>query len=138
MITQIDHIGIAVKSHDAHVPFYRDVLGFEFLGFEKVAEQKVKVAMLKVGEVKIELLQPISEGSPIAKFIEKRGEGIHHIAYRTDGISGQISDLKKNGIQMIDEIPKIGAHETQIAFIHPKSSGRVLTELCQMKGAHNE
>ena len=138
MIKQIDHIGIAVKSHADHLPFYRDVLQLEFLGFEEVADQKVKVAMFKIGEVKIELLQPVSDDSSIAQFIEKRGEGIHHVAYRTDNLKQQIEDLQAQNIQMIDQQPRIGAHGTQIAFVHPKSTGRVLTELCQPGGKNNE
>lgn len=138
MIKQIDHIGIAVKSHADHLPFYREILQLEFLGFEEVPEQKVKVAMLKVGEVKIELLQPVSQDSPIAKFIEKRGEGIHHVAFRTDDIAAQIESLQAQDIEMIDPQPRSGAHGMQIAFIHPKSTGRVLTELCQPGGTKNE
>lgn len=136
MISQIDHIGIAVKSLDEHIPFYRDVLKFEFLGFDEVEEQMVKVGMLKVGDVKLELLEPTSDNSPIAKFIEKKGEGMHHVAYRTDDAANQIEELKANGIQMIDNEPRSGAHGTKIAFLHPKFSGRVLTELCQLGAEH--
>ncbi len=135
LIKQIDHIGIAVKSHAAHLPFYRDILQLQFLGYEEVVEQKVKVAMLKVGEVKIELLQPTSDDSPITKFIEKKGEGIHHIAFRTDDLGKQIDELKSHDILMIDDQPRTGAHGSKIAFIHPKSTGRVLMELCQLGGA---
>ncbi|MCA9734717.1 MAG: methylmalonyl-CoA epimerase [Deferribacteres bacterium] len=138
MIKQIDHIGIAVNSLEEQLPFYRDVLQLKFLGFEEVEEQKVKVAMLQVGEVKIELLQPSSEDSPIAKFIAKKGEGMHHIAYRTEDIDVQLSDLQEKEIALIDTEARNGAHGMRIAFIHPKSSGRVLSELCQVNGGGHE
>lgn len=131
MLTKINHIGIAVKSLDDSVPFYRDNLGMAFAGIEEVAEQKVRVAMLQVGESKIELLEPTSADSPVAKFIEKNGVGIHHIAYEVDSIEEAIAGLLADGARMIDETPRAGAHGTRIAFIHPKSSGAVLTELCQ-------
>ncbi|NOX90854.1 MAG: methylmalonyl-CoA epimerase [Calditrichaeota bacterium] len=131
MIQQINHIGIAVRSLEERIPFYRDVLGLKYLGTEEVEEQKVRVAMFRVGEVKIELLEPTEESSPIAGFLEKRGEGIHHIAFQSDNLENQLSDLKNKGIRLIDEYPREGAHGTKIAFIHPKSSGKVLTELCQ-------
>jgi methylmalonyl-CoA/ethylmalonyl-CoA epimerase len=131
MLTKIDHIGIAVKSLDDAIPFYRDNLGMAFAGIEEVAEQKVRVAMMQVGESKIELLEPISEDSPVAKFIEKNGAGFHHIAYEVNDIEAGIAKLLADGARMIDEIPRHGAHGTRIAFIHPKSSNGVLTELCQ-------
>lgn len=131
MIKQINHIGIAVESLDKHIPFYRDVLGLQLDGIEEVPDQKVKVAMFKVGEVHIELLEPVSEDSPIAKYIEKKGEGMHHIAYQSDDIEKELSGLKEKEIQMIDEQPRPGAHGSKIAFIHPKASCRVLTEICQ-------
>ena len=132
MIDKINHIGIAVSSLEDHIPFYRDVLKLEMLGREEVAEQQVKVALFRVGEVKMELLEPTSAESPIARFIEKRGEGIHHIAYETGNIAGALESLTKKGIRLIDEQPRRGAHGTQIAFIHPKSCGRVLTELTEI------
>ncbi|MEA1900310.1 MAG: methylmalonyl-CoA epimerase [Thermodesulfobacteriota bacterium] len=131
MIKQINHIGIAVSSLENHIPFYRDILGLTALGTEEVPEQKVKVAMFQVGEVKIELLEPTSGESPVAKFIEKKGEGIHHIAYETDDIIKEIEGFQGKEIWMIDETPRDGAHGTKIAFIHPKSSGKALTEICQ-------
>ncbi len=131
MLTKINHIGIAVKSLDDTIPFYRDNLCMEFKGIEEVAEQKVRVAMLEIGESKIELLEPISEESPVAKFIEKNGAGIHHIAYEVADIEAAIAKLLADGTRMIDEKPRNGAHGSLIAFIHPKSSGSVLTELCQ-------
>ena len=134
MITQINHIGIAVQSLDDHIPFYRDVLKLELLGIEEIAKQKVKVAMFNVNGVHIELLEPTSPDSPIAKFIEKKGEGMHHIAYQSDNIENEISEMKAQDIQMIDNEARLDAHGSKIAFIHPKSSGKVLTELCQIEG----
>lgn len=131
MLTKINHIGIAVKSLDDSIPFYRDNLGMAFAGIEEVAEQKVRVAMLQIGESKIELLEPTSEDSPVARFIEKNGAGIHHIAYEVADIEAAIAKLLAAGARMIDENPRHGAHGTRIAFIHPKSSNGVLTELCQ-------
>jgi methylmalonyl-CoA/ethylmalonyl-CoA epimerase len=131
MIKKINHIGIAVNSLEAQVPFYRDILGLESLGTEEVPDQMVKVAMFAVGEVKIELLEPSSKESPIAKFLEKKGDGIHHIAYETDGIVSEIKHMENSDIQMLDKTPRDGVHGTKIAFLHPKSSGRVLTEICQ-------
>lgn len=133
MIKHINHIGIAVTKLDDHIPFYRDVLKLEYHGTEEVAEQKVRVAMFQAGDAKIELLEPTSEESPIAKFIEKKGEGIHHIAFETDNIESEIASVKEKGLDMIDNTPRMGAHDCKIAFIHPKSSGKVLTEICQSK-----
>ncbi|MCD6116607.1 methylmalonyl-CoA epimerase [bacterium] len=138
MISKINHIGIAVRSLDNAVPLYRDVFKFQYLGTEEVADQKVRVAMFRIGEVKIELLEPLSEDSPIAVFIEKSGEGIHHIAYQTDDIKEEIKDFVSRGLKMINQEPRKGAHETEIAFVHPKSTGRILTELCQIKGETHE
>ena len=131
MLTKIDHIGIAVKSLDDSLPFYRDILRMPFAGIEEVAEQQVRVAMLQVGESKIELLEPTSADSPVAKFIEKNGPGIHHLAYEVNDIEAAIARLTAEGARMIDERPRNGAHGTRIAFVHPKSSNGVLTELCQ-------
>lgn len=131
MTRLINHIGIAVKSLEAALPFYRDVLGMPFEGVEEVAEQKVKVAFLGVGESRIELLEPTSPDSPVAKFLEKNGEGIHHIAYQVDDIVETLSRLKASGVRLIDENPRHGAHHSLIAFLHPKATGGVLTEICQ-------
>ena len=133
MISRINHIGIAVESLDRHIGFYRDILKLEYEGIEEVPDQLVRVAMFKVGEVRIELLEPTNPESAIAKFLEKKGEGMHHIAYETDHIQNEISRLHKAEIQLIDENPRPGAYNTQIAFIHPRSSGKVLTEICQHK-----
>ena len=132
MIRKINHIGIAVGSLEDHIPFYRDVLGLSFKGIETVAEQKVRVAMFGVGEVNIELLEPTSPESPIAGFLDKKGEGMHHVAYEVDDIEAQIGTVRQRGLQMIDERPRAGAHGARVAFLHPKSSGRVLTELTQL------
>jgi len=131
MLTKINHIGIAVKSLEDSIPFYRDQLSMAFAGIEEVAEQKVRVAMLQVGESKIELLEPISDESPVAKFIEKNGPGIHHLAYEVEDLEAAIARLMAEGARMIDEKPRAGAHGSRIAFVHPKSSNGVLTELCQ-------
>lgn len=131
MIKKINHLGIAVNSLSDSVPFYRDVLKLEYLGEETVPEQKVKVAMFDVGEVKIELLEPTSEDSPIAKHLQKKGEGIHHVAYESDGIVEELNTMESAGIQLIDKEARKGAHGMKIAFLHPKSTGKVLTEICQ-------
>jgi methylmalonyl-CoA/ethylmalonyl-CoA epimerase len=132
MITEINHIGIAVKSLEDHIPFYRDVLKLQFLGIENVPDQKIRLAMFKAGNIQIELLEPVSPDSTINKYIENKGEGLHHIAYQSDNIENDIEDLIEKNIKMIDEKPRKGAHNTKIAFIHPKSSGKVLTEICQI------
>ncbi|HXE98151.1 MAG TPA: methylmalonyl-CoA epimerase [Dongiaceae bacterium] len=131
MLQKINHIGIAVQSIDAVIPFYRDQLGMKSIGQEDVPEQKVRVAMLCVGESKIELLEPLSSDSPVAKFLEKNGQGIHHVAYEVEDIKAAIAKLAAEGCRMIDESPRNGAHGALIAFVHPKSSHGVLTELCQ-------
>ncbi|MGQ9559218.1 MAG: methylmalonyl-CoA epimerase [Candidatus Oleimicrobiaceae bacterium] len=138
MITRLAHIGIAVRSLEEHAPFYRDVLHLPLQGIEEVPEQKVRVAMFRIGESTIELLEPTSPDSPIASFLEKRGEGLHHLAYESDDIVAQIADLKSHGVRMLDELPRRGAHGTAIAFLHPSSSGKVLTEICGHQGETNE
>ena len=132
MIEKINHVAVAVLSLEEHIPFYRDILKLEYGGTEVVEDQKVRLAVFRVGEVQIELLEPTSADSPIAGFIDKRGEGIHHISYQVDDIEAQIADLKEKGVRMIDETPRDGAHSSRIAFIHPKSSAKVLTELTQI------
>lgn len=128
---KINHIGIAVKSIEASTPLYRDVLGMTFEGTEEVAEQKVKVAFFAVGDSRIELLEPTSPDSPVAKFLDTKGEGTHHIAYEVEDIEQALADLQAKGVRLIDQTPRCGAHGTRIAFLHPKGSGGVLTELCQ-------
>lgn len=130
-IEKIDHIGIAVKSIEESLPYYRDVLGLQYTGSEIVEEQKVRVAFLKIGESRIELLEPTTDDSPVAKFLEKRGSGIHHIAVRTNSIEDDLSKHKDHEARLIDESPRIGAHDMQIAFVHPKTTSGVLMELCQ-------
>ena len=137
----INHLGIAVKSLADQRAFYEGVLGARFEGEEDVAEQGVRVAFYAVGEpgheVKLELLEPTRDDSPIAKFIEKKGEGLHHVAYTVNGIEGRLEALKSGGHRLIDETPRNGAHHTRIAFMHPKSSCGVLTELCEPSHAHH-
>ena len=128
---KIDHLGVAVQSLEEAIPFYRDNLGMVFQGTEEVAEQKVRVAFLQIGESKIELLEPTADDSPIAKFLEKNGSGIHHIAYEVDDIEEALAALEAKGARLIDRTPRTGAHGARIAFIHPKSSGGILTEICQ-------
>jgi len=133
MVKKINHIGVAVNSIEESAPLYRDVYGMKDEGVEVVEEQKVKVAFFAVGESRIELLEPTSDDSPVAKFIAKNGPGVHHIAYEVDDVCAEIARLKAEGVRLIDEVPRCGAHQTQIAFLHPKSSGGVLTEMCQMQ-----
>jgi methylmalonyl-CoA/ethylmalonyl-CoA epimerase len=134
----INHIGIAVNSLEASREFYEKTLGARFEGVEEVADQRVRVAFYLVGpagaEVRLELLEPPSPDSPVAKFIEKRGEGLHHVAFTVDDIQRRLEALKEGGVRLIDESPRMGAHHTRIAFLHPKSSGGVLTELCEPQG----
>jgi methylmalonyl-CoA/ethylmalonyl-CoA epimerase len=137
----INHIGIAVRSIDAHRAFYETVLGARFAGIEEVPSQKVKVGFFLVGpegnEVRIELLEPTSADSPIAGFLEKRGEGVHHLAYTVDDLPARLAALREHGYRLVDEVPREGAHQTKIAFLHPKSSHGVLTELCEPQGRRN-
>lgn len=131
MIKQIDHIGIAVKDLDQQVKFYTEVLGLNCSGVEEVAEQKVIVAIFPVGEVKIELLQPTAEDSNIAKFLEKKGEGIHHIAYLVSDLGGNLKRLEHHEIKVIESQPAVGAGGHRIVFLHPKTTFGVLMELCE-------
>lgn len=133
MATKISHLGIAVKDLGASERLFKILLGANEVHHEEVEDQGVRIASFKIGESIIELTQPSRPDSPIAKFIEKRGEGIHHIALEVDNVASELSRLKAEGIQLIDESPKPGAHEMQIAFLHPKSTGGVLVELCQHK-----
>ncbi|MFD3447833.1 methylmalonyl-CoA epimerase [Microbacteriaceae bacterium 4G12] len=137
MIKKIDHIGIAVRSLKETLPFYTDVLQLELLGTEEVPSQKVKVAFLQVGESKLELLEPLSADSPVAQYIEKRGEGIHHVALGVSSIEERIQEIKEHGIRMIDNNSRPGAGGAQIAFMHPKSAHGVLYELCEKRGVTN-
>ncbi len=129
MLKKIDHIAIAVSNLKKEIELYKKIPGFEFNGTEIVEKQKVTVAFFKVGDVFIELLEPLSDDSPISKFIEKRGGGLHHIAYEVDDIKKEIGSFEGKGIRMLDKEPKIGAHKAKIAFVHPKDFSGVLTEL---------
>jgi len=128
---KVDHIGIAVKNIDEAIKVYSEVLGLEIGGTEVVEEQKVKVAFLPVGDSEIELLESTSEDGPIAKYIERNGEGIQHIAFRVENIEKAIEEMKEKGMRMIDETPRYGAGGAKIAFVHPKSTNRVLIELTE-------
>jgi methylmalonyl-CoA epimerase len=128
---KIEHIGIAVKSLAAAVKVYEQAIGLKVAGYDEVDEQGVRVAMLEIGESRIELLEPTRPDSPIEKFMNKRGEGIHHIAVRVDDIEQSLQRLKAAGIRLIDETPKRGAHNTRVAFIHPASTHGVLMELVE-------
>src|SRR5438046_556675 len=128
---KIDHIGIATHGIDEAAKFYRDVLDLDMTETEEVAEQKVRVAMLPIGESRIELLEPMSEDSPISRFLEKRGPGVHHIAVRVDDIQTALAGLKQKGARLIDEAPRRGAGGCLVAFVHPSSTGGVLLELVQ-------
>lgn len=131
-ISHIEHLGIAVKSIEEALPYFEDVLGFKCYNIETVEDQKVKTAFLKVGETKLELLEPTSEESTIAKFIEKRGEGIHHLAFCVeDGVANALKELETKGIRLIDKEPRLGAEGLHIGFLHPKSTAGILTELCE-------
>lgn len=131
MIRGIDHIGIAVNSVEEKLHFYRDVLDLNEVEVEEVAEQKVRVAVIMTPQGRIELLEPTAEDSTIAKFIEKKGEGMHHLALSVDDIDAEIDRLVSQDTRMIDEVARTGAGGVRIAFIHPKSAGGVLTELCE-------
>lgn len=128
---QISHIGIAVKDLKQSIQWYQDVLGLPFEGTEVVESEQVEVAFFPIGESRIELLAPLSKESPIAKFIAKYGEGIHHIAFEVTSIEERLKNLSQYGIRLINEKPKPGAHGMNIAFLHPKSTGGVLMELCE-------
>lgn len=130
---KVDHIGIAVKDLDETLKFYTDILGLECQGTEVVEEQKVRVAFLPVGDTEVELLESTTDDGPIARFIEKNGEGMQHIAFRVDNIEEAIAYMKEKGMRMIDEAPRYGAGGASIAFVHPKSSNRVLVELSERK-----
>jgi len=130
---KIDHIGIAVKSIADARKLYEGILGLKYEGSETVAEQKVTTAFFPIGDTEIELLESTDPDGPIAKFIEKRGEGIQHIAFRVENIEEALEELKKQGIQLIDQKPRTGAGGARIAFLHPKATGGVLIELCERK-----
>lgn len=132
-LSHIEHLGIAVKSIEESLPYYEEILGLKCYNIEVVEDQKVKTAFFKVGQTKIELLEATSPESTIAKFIEKRGEGIHHIAFAVPDTGEALRELEAKGVQLIDKQPRKGAEGLNIAFLHPKSSRGVLTELCDCK-----
>lgn len=131
--THIEHIGIAVKDLEASIRYYEDVLGLECYAVEEVKDQKVKTAFFKVGQTKIELLESTDPEGPVGKFIEKRGAGVHHIAFAVEGLEDCLEEISKKGVSLIDTKPRKGAEGLDIAFLHPKSTHGVLTELCEDK-----
>jgi methylmalonyl-CoA/ethylmalonyl-CoA epimerase len=130
-VRAVNHIGIAVRSIDAQRAFYEATLGAVFEGVEVVPDQKVKVGFFRVGDVRLELLEPTEPSSTVAAFIEKRGEGLHHVALTVEKLEDRIAELKSSGVRMIDDAPRPGAHSMRIAFLHPRSTFGVLTELCE-------
>lgn len=130
-VKALNHVGIAVQSIEAQREFYEGTLGAVFEHIEEVPSQKVRVGFFIVNDVRLELLEPTDPTSPVAKFLEKRGEGLHHLAFTVADIKARIAELKNAGLRMIDDEPRPGAHHMQIAFLHPKSSHGVLTELCE-------
>ena len=132
-ITHIEHIGIAVKSIEEAKKYYEQVLGLKCYSIEEVADQKVKTAFFKIGNTKIELLESTDPEGNVAKFIEKKGEGIHHLAFAVDNLGNALTEAETKGIQLIDTKPRKGAEGLDIAFLHPKSTFGVLTELCEKK-----
>ncbi len=130
-ISHIEHIGIAVKNIDESIKYYENVLGLKCYAIEEVKDQKVKTAFFMVGQTKIELLESTEPDGPIGKFIEKKGEGIHHLAFATKDLSNTLGEVESKGVQLIDKQPRKGAEGLNIAFLHPKFTGGVLTELCE-------
>ncbi|MCD6090522.1 MAG: methylmalonyl-CoA epimerase [Bacteroidales bacterium] len=129
----IEHIGIAVKNLKESIKYYEDILGIECYALEEVTDQKVKTAFFKIGEVKIELLESTDPEGPIGKFIEAKGPGVHHLAFAVDDVQQALVDVQEKGIRLIDKAPRQGAENLKIGFLHPKSTGGVLTELCGHK-----
>ncbi len=129
-ISHIEHIGIAVKSLDEAIPYYEGVLGMKCYAVEEVADQKVKTAFFKVGDTKIELLESTDPEGPIGKFIEKKGQGIHHLAFAVDNVDEALAEVGEKGVNLIDKTARKGAEGLNIGFLHPKSTLGVLTELC--------
>jgi len=131
--THIEHIGIAVKNLDDSIKFWENILGTKCYAIEEVPDQKVKTAFFLIGQTKIELLESTDVDGAVGKFIEKRGEGIHHIAFAVDDIDGALNEVQQSGIQLIDKTPRKGAEGLHIGFLHPKSTFGVLTEFCGKK-----
>jgi len=132
-ISHIEHIGIAVKNLEESIKFYENTLGLKCYYIEEVKDQKVKTAFFLIGQTKIELLESTESEGPIGKFIEKKGEGIHHIAFAVENIEDSLKEIEEKGVQLIDKTPRKGAEGLDIAFLHPKSTINVLTELCENK-----
>ena len=132
-ISHIEHIGIAVKNLPEAITYYESILGIKCYSVEEVKEQKVKTAFFMVGQTKIELLESTDPEGPIGKFVEKKGEGIHHLAFAVKGIEASLEEMESKGVQLIDKAPRKGAEGLDIAFLHPKSTYGVLTELCEKK-----
>lgn len=137
MIRRIQHIGVAVRKLDEAVPFYRDVLGLPFAGIEEVPDQKIRAAIFRVGDTAIEVIESTSPDGPIGKFIEKNGEGIHHICFQVEDASAALAHAKGKGVRLIDETPRAGVHGLKIGFLHPKSTFGVLTEFAQEGEEHS-
>jgi len=131
MIRKIQHIGIAVRSLQEAIPFYRDVLGLEHVGNEEVAEQKIRAAVFRVGESTIEVIESTAPDGPVGKFLEKNGEGIHHLCFEVEDAAAALAHAKDRGIRLIDETPRVGVHGMRIGFLHPRSTFGVLTEFAQ-------
>ncbi len=136
-ITHIEHIGIAVNSLTEAIPFYENMLGLKCYALEEVNDQKVKTAFFMVGETKIELLESTDPEGPVGKFIEKKGPGIHHLAFAVDDTNQSLSELEEKGVRLIDKTSRKGAEGLEIGFLHPKSSMGVLTEICSKKAMNN-
>ncbi|UCD19794.1 MAG: methylmalonyl-CoA epimerase [candidate division WOR-3 bacterium] len=138
MSMKLEHIGIAVTSIERHLEVWRDIFGFVVGEMTEVTGQKVKVVMLDVGGVHVELIEPLGQDSPIHKFIEKRGEGLHHLSFEVKDLKEMIEELKKRGVRMIDDVPRSGAHGSVVTFVHPSSTGGVLIELSQEGAVEQE
>lgn len=133
-IKKLDHIGIAVKNIDDHIPYYRDILQLEFLGIKSVESQKIRTAIFKIADgTVLEVFEPTDSTTSIAKFIEKRGEGLHHICFGVENIEQALEQVKTQNIKLINEVPFIGAKGLKVAFLHPSSTGKVLTEFSESK-----
>jgi methylmalonyl-CoA/ethylmalonyl-CoA epimerase len=131
--THIEHIGIAVKSLDESIPYYEKVLGLTCYAIEEIPDQKVRTAFFKVGQTKLELLESTDPEGPVGKFLDKKGEGVHHLAFAMDDVSVALKDAEEQGVRLIDKAPRKGAEGLQIGFLHPKSTHGVLTEFCGEK-----
>ena len=130
-LTHIEHLGLAVKSLESAIPYYEEMLGLKCYAIEEVKDQKVRTAFFKIGQTKLELLESTDPEGTIAKFIDKRGEGVHHVAFATDSVQTVLDEVSAKGVQLIDKAPRKGAEGLNIAFLHPKSTHGVLTEICE-------